>query len=243
VPRSTLPWRHANDLQATVRGCRMYVSGRGVRRPFWESGNPIAPRGAAARAGATGSLGRTTGGCGSHPARAGTSPPRSRGSSCPSSHPRSRGPTTDRAGPCQPKAPGESPPLAQALSPIAAAACAVEPKLLLLTRAITGAAAESTLLHGSPPLARTLLRQHRRHHNTPRVIPARAGSTRADAAVGLGRPSHPRSRRLYLITVGIVVAGASSLLAQGRGEGRLSPAPLAGHPRSGGLYTSPAPAT
>jgi hypothetical protein len=85
------------------------------------------------------------------PARAGATST-SAGTSCGvSSQPRSRGHTTDRARASQ-KLQG-SHPRSRRLFPITAAACAVEPESLLLTRAITEAAAESTLLHESPPLA------------------------------------------------------------------------------------------
>ncbi len=78
-----------------------------------------------------------------------------------------------------------------------------------------GSRPASTRRVGSLPLARALLRRHLRHHHTPRVTPARAGSAKRRSPFWTRSPSHSRSRGPYAnLTADEWFEPASFLLAR-----------------------------
>ena len=72
------------------------------------------------------------------------------------------------------------------------------------------------MVAGSSPLARGLLQRARQTRRPWRIIPARAGFTRAREVIARLARDHPRSRGVYVSARPVEeVAGGSSPLARG----------------------------
>ena len=73
-----------------------------------------------------------------------------------------------------------------------------------------------SIVGGSSPLARGLLRRSRSHVNCRRIIPARAGFTSSVPVSCQLSADHPRSRGVYFVGPGLMsIVGGSSPLARG----------------------------
>ena len=205
-------------------------------------------------------LGQHPGHDGIIPARAGFTSPPIRPAILARDHPRSRGVYGDRPG-CRPQPAGSSP-LARGLQG-APALCWAGTGIIPARAGFTCMAVSAMALnHGSSPLARGLpgvpLHVGRGHG----IIPARAGFTRDGRRRRPWRADHPRSRGVYeALASGPYQGPGSSPLARGlpfeaafaKADTRIIPA-RAGftyvggewanvgqdHPRSRGVYSSPA---